>query len=130
LHQAQTAIGSGRKTGRGVERATQTRLGFLPESHTDFIFAVVGERFGFVGGAIVLSLYALLIWRALRILTIAKNLYGALLAAGIGAMLMTQAFADVGGQAGLVPITGRPLALLGYGGLSGVVALGRVGPPP
>ena len=81
LKQAEIAIGSGRKTGRGGERATQTRLDFLPESHTDFIFAVVGERYGFVGAAIVLSLYALLIWRALRILTLAKNLYGALIAA-------------------------------------------------
>jgi rod shape determining protein RodA len=127
LNQAQTAIGSGRKTGRGAERATQTRLGFLPESHTDFIFAVVGERFGFVGGAIVLSLYALLIWRALRILTIAKNLYGALLAAGIGAMLMTQVFVNVGGNVGIMPITGIPLPLMSYGGSSVIVTLIALG---
>ena len=67
--------------------ATQTQLNFLPEHHTDFIFAVVGERYGFVGAALVLSLYALLIWRGLRILTMAKNLYGALIAGGIVAML-------------------------------------------
>jgi rod shape determining protein RodA len=127
LKQAEIAIGSGRKTGRGTERATQTRLDFLPESHTDFIFAVVGEQYGFVGGAIVLSLYALLIWRALRILTIAKNLYGALLAAGIGAMLMTQVFVNVGGNVGIMPITGIPLPLMSYGGSSVIVTLIALG---
>ena len=127
LNQAQTAIGSGRKTGRGAARATQTRLGFLPESHTDFVFAVVGERYGFVGAGIVLSLYALLIWRALRILTIAKNLYGALLAAGIGAMLMTQVFVNVGGNVGIMPITGIPLPLMSYGGSSVIVTLLALG---
>jgi rod shape determining protein RodA len=127
LNQAQTAIGSGRKTGRGAARATQTRLGFLPESHTDFIFAVVGERYGFVGAAIVLSLYALLIWRALRILTIAKNLYGALLAAGVGAMLLTQVFVNVGGNVGIMPITGIPLPLMSYGGSSVIVTLVALG---
>ena len=78
------AIGAGQKTGRGDE-ATQTKLDFLPEHHTDFVFRVVGEEFGFMGAAIVLSLFALLIWRCLRILTMAKNLYGALIAAGVSA---------------------------------------------
>src|SRR5207247_202628 len=85
--QSQVAIGSGQKTGRGPEHATQTKLDFLPEHHTDFVFSVVGEEFGFMGAALVLSLYALLIWRALRILTMAKNLYGALIAGGVAAML-------------------------------------------
>ena len=76
INQALIAVGSGGKTGRGDE-ATQSQAGFLPERHTDFIFAVVGERFGFVGAAFLLSLYALLIWRALRIMTLSKNLYGA-----------------------------------------------------
>src|ERR671931_1851337 len=79
LRQSQVAIGSGQKTGRGPEHATQTKLDFLPEHHTDFVFSVVGEEFGFAGAALVLSLYALLIWRALRILTMAKHLYGALI---------------------------------------------------
>lgn len=74
-NQSRIAIGSGGKTGRG-EHATQTKLNFLPEHHTDFINSVVGERWGFVGAALVLSLYALLIWRALRILTMAKDLFG------------------------------------------------------
>jgi rod shape determining protein RodA len=127
LKQSETAIGSGRKTGRGSARATQTRLDFLPENHTDFIFAVVGERYGFVGAAIVLSLYALMIWRALRILTISKNLYGALIAAGVGAMLMTQVFVNVGGNVGIMPITGIPLPLMSYGGSSVVVTLIALG---
>jgi rod shape determining protein RodA len=127
LQQATTAIGSGRKTGRGVEGATQTRFEFLPERHTDFIFAVVGETYGFTGAAIVLSLFALLIWRMLRILTLAKNLYGALLAAGIAAMMMTQVFVNVGGNLGIMPITGIPLPLMSYGGSSVMVTLIALG---
>ena len=88
---------------------------------------MVGERYGFVGAAIVLSLYALLIWRSLRILTISKNLYGALIAAGVGAMLMTQVFVNVGGNVGIMPITGIPLPLMSYGGSSVVVTLAALG---
>jgi rod shape determining protein RodA len=127
VQQAETAIGSGQKTGRGSHNATQTRLEFLPERHTDFIFAVVGERYGFVGAGIVLSLYAFLIWRALRILTLAKNLYGALLAGGIAVMLMTQVFVNVGGNVGIMPITGIPLPLMSYGGSSVIVTLLALG---
>jgi rod shape determining protein RodA len=127
LKQAEIAIGSGRKTGRGPERATQTKLSFLPEGHTDFIFAVVGEQYGFVGGAIVLSLYALIIWRALRILTLAKNLYGALVAGGVAAMLLTQTLINVGGNVGIMPITGIPLPLMSYGGSSVLVTLMALG---
>lgn len=112
------AIGSGEKTGRGVEKADQTSLGFLPEHHTDFIFAVIGETYGFVGAALVLSLYALLIWRGLRILTLAKNLYGALIAGGITVMLLFQTFVNVGMNVGIMPITGVPAPLLSYGGSS------------
>ncbi|HKG63761.1 MAG TPA: FtsW/RodA/SpoVE family cell cycle protein, partial [Solirubrobacteraceae bacterium] len=98
--QSKIAIGSGEKTGRGVDNATQTSLNFLPEHHTDFIFAVVGETYGFAGAALVLSLYALLIWRGLHILTIAKNLYGALLAGGITVMLLFQLFVNIGMNVG------------------------------
>jgi rod shape determining protein RodA len=121
------AIGSGQKTGRGVEQATQTRLKFLPENQTDFIFAVVGETYGFVGAALVLSLYALLIWRALRVLTMAKNLYGALIAGGILAMLMFQVFVNVGMTIGIMPITGVPLPLMSYGGSSVLVTFMALG---
>jgi rod shape determining protein RodA len=112
------AIGSGEKTGRGVEHATQTGLNFLPEHHTDFIFAVVGETYGFAGAALVLSLYALLIWRTLRIVTLAKNLFGALIAGGILAMLMFQVFVNVGMTIGIMPITGVTLPLMSFGGAS------------
>ncbi|HEX2015494.1 MAG TPA: rod shape-determining protein RodA [Solirubrobacteraceae bacterium] len=124
--QSKIAIGSGQKTGRG-HQATQTKLNFLPEHHTDFIFAVVGEQYGFVGAALVLSLYALLIWRALRILTMAKNLYGALVAGGIVAMLMFQVFVNVGMTVGIMPITGVTLPLMSYGGSSVLTTLLAVG---
>jgi rod shape determining protein RodA len=127
LNQSRIAIGAGEKTGRGPDHATQTRLNFLPEHHTDFVFAVVGEEFGFLGAAIVLSLYALLIWRALRILTMAKNLYGALIAGGIVAMLMFQVFVNVGMTVGIMPITGVPLPLMSYGGSSVLVTLIALG---
>jgi rod shape determining protein RodA len=126
VNQALIAVGSGQKTGRGDE-ATQTQLDFIPERHTDFIFAVVGERFGFVGAAFVLSLYALLIWRALRILTLSKNLYGTLVAGGIAAMLMFQVFVNVGMSIGVMPVTGVPLPLMSYGGSSVLVTFIAIG---
>ncbi len=125
-NQSRIAIGSGEKTGRGAS-ATQTKYNFLPEHHTDFIFAVVGERWGFAGAALVLSLYALIIWRALRILTMAKNLYGALLAGGIVVMLMFQIFVNVGMTVGIMPITGIPLPLMSYGGSSLIATMLAIG---
>jgi rod shape determining protein RodA len=121
------AIGSGQKTGRGVAHATQTSLHFLPENQTDFIFSVVGETYGFVGAALVLSLYALLIWRSLRILTMSKNLYGTVIAGGVLAMLMFQVFVNVGMTVGIMPITGVPLPLVSYGGSSVVVTFIAIG---
>jgi len=126
INQSLTAIGSGGKTGRG-DQSTQTKLNFLPEHHTDFIFSVVGEEFGFVGAALVLSLFALLIWRALRILTMSKNFYGALVAGGITAMLMFQVFVNVGMTIGIMPITGIPLPLMSYGGSSVITTLMAIG---
>jgi rod shape determining protein RodA len=117
-HQALIAMGSGEKTGRGVADATQTSLNFLPEHHTDFIFAVVGETYGFAGCALILSLYALLVWRGLHILTVAKNLYGALLAGGITVMLLFQLFVNIGMNVGIMPITGVTAPLLSFGGSS------------
>jgi rod shape determining protein RodA len=124
--QSKIAIGSGQQTGRGSQ-STQTRLNFLPEHRTDFIFAVVGEQYGFVGAALVLSLYALLIWRALRILTLAKNLFGTLVAGGIVAMLMFQVFVNVGMTVGIMPITGVTLPLMSYGGSSVLTTLLALG---
>ncbi|MDQ3677980.1 MAG: rod shape-determining protein RodA [Actinomycetota bacterium] len=125
-NQSRIAIGAGQKTGR-QEQATQATLNFLPEERTDFIFAVIGERWGFAGAALVLSLYALLVWRALRILTMAKNLYGALIAGGIVAMILFQVFINVGMNVGIMPITGIPLPLLSYGGSSVIATLLAIG---
>ena len=126
INQALIAVGSGGKTGRGDD-ATQTQNGFLPERHTDFIFAVVGERFGFVGAAFLLSLYALLLWRALRIMTLSKNLYGSMIAGGIAAMLLFQVFINVGMNVGVAPITGIPLPLMSAGGSSVIVTFLALG---
>jgi rod shape determining protein RodA len=124
--ESKIAIGSGQKTGRGSD-ATQIRLNFVPEDHTDFVFAAVGEQYGFVGAGLVLCLYALLIWRTLRILTMSKDLFGSLLAAGVAAMLMFQVFVNVGMTIGIMPITGVTLPLMSYGGSSVITTLLAVG---
>lgn len=125
-NQSVVAIGAGELTGRG-DKATQTRLDFVPERHTDFIFAVIGERYGFAGAALVLSLYALLFWRALRITTLSKNAYGTLVAGGIAISLLFQTFVNVGMNLGIMPITGIPLPLLSYGGSSVLATFLAVG---
>jgi len=124
--QSRIAIGAGQRGGRGDE-ATQTRNNFLPEHHTDFIFAVVGETYGFIGVAVVLSLFALLIWRCMRILTMAKNLYGVLIAGGVLSMVAFQVFVNVGMNVGIMPITGVTLPLMSYGGSSVLVTLMALG---
>jgi rod shape determining protein RodA len=124
--QSRIAIGSGEKFGRR-NNATQTRDNFLPENQTDFIFATLAERYGFVGGAILLSFYALLMWRALRALTLAKNLFGAICAGGILAMLLFQVFVNVGMNVGIMPITGIPLPLMSYGGSSVITTFVAIG---
>lgn len=126
LRQAQIAVGSGGKAGRG-DQATQTELNFLPEHHTDFVFSVVGERYGFLGAAFVLSLYALLVSRALRLLTLSKNLYGTLIAGGVAAMLMFQVLVNVGMNLGIMPVTGITLPLMSYGGSSVLVTFMAIG---
>lgn len=125
-NQSKVAIGAGQFSGRG-DQATQTRLDFVPERSTDFIFAVIGERYGFVGAAFVLSLYALLFWRALRITTLSKNSYGTLVAGGIAVSLLFQTFVNVGMNLGIMPITGIPLPLISYGGSSVLATLLAVG---
>ena len=87
----------------------------------------MGERWGFVGAAFVLSMYALLIWRGLRILTVSKNLFGAIVAGGIVSMLMFQVFVNVGMNVGIMPITGIPLPLFSYGGSSVLTTFLAVG---
>jgi rod shape determining protein RodA len=124
--ESKIAIGSGQKFGRGPN-ATQTKLNYVPEDHTDFVFAAVGEQYGFVGAAFVLALYGLLIWRALRILAMSKDLFGSLVAAGVAAMLMFQVFVNVGMTIGIMPITGVTLPLMSYGGSSVITTLLAVG---
>jgi rod shape determining protein RodA len=126
LAESKIAIGSGQKTGRG-SNSTQLTGNYLPEDHTDFVFAAVGEQYGFVGAGLVLCLYALLIWRTLRILTMSKDLFGSLLAAGVAAMLMFQVFVNVGMTIGIMPITGVTLPLMSYGGSSVIATLLAVG---
>lgn len=124
--QAVIAVGSGELAGRGDD-ATQAELLFLPERHTDFVFAVIGERFGFAGAALVVLLYGLLLWRALRILRLAKSFYGTMIAAGIVAMLAFQVIVNVGMNLAIMPVAGITLPLLSYGGssvLGTLIALG------
>jgi rod shape determining protein RodA len=116
-HQSVINIGAGQKFGLGAA-ATHTAINFVPLNSTDFIFAALAERFGFAGAAFVLSLYALIIWRTLRIVAAAKNLFGALVAAGVVAMLMFQVFVNVGVTVGILPVTGVTLPLMSYGGSS------------
>jgi rod shape determining protein RodA len=117
VNQAIIAVGSGERAGRGDD-ATQTELLFLPERHTDFIYAVIGERFGFTGAALVILLYALLFWRALRVMRISTSYYGVMIAGGIVAMLAFQVIVNVGMNLGLMPVTGITLPLISYGGSS------------
>jgi len=124
--ESKIAIGSGGKTGRGAN-ADQVPYGFVPESDTDFVFAALGERYGFVGAGLVLLLYALLISRTLRVLVMAKDLFGSLIAAGVAAMLIFQVFVNVGMTIGIMPITGVTLPLMSYGGSSVIATLLSVG---
>lgn len=123
--ESKIAIGAGQQT--GLKNVGSAQLGYVPYDESDFVFASVGEQYGFVGAALVLSLYALLIWRALRILTMAKDLLGALLAAGVTAMLMCQVFVNVGVAVGIMPDTGITLPLMSYGGSSVISTMLAIG---
>ena len=127
LDQSMIAIGSGGLTGRGYLAGTQTNLDYVPEQHTDFIFTVVGEEFGFVGALVVLGLFALLLWRAIRIASLSKDPFGTYLAAGIAAMFAIEIFVNVGMTIGIMPITGIPLPFLSYGGSAMLVNCIAVG---
>jgi len=124
--QSMIAVGSGALTGRG-EQATQTTLDFLPEHHTDFIFAVIGERFGFAGAVVLIALYAIVLWRALRIATLSRDMYGSIMAGGIAAMLLFQIFVNIGMTIGIMPVTGIPLPFVSYGGAAMVTFLLLIG---
>ncbi|HXF99051.1 MAG TPA: rod shape-determining protein RodA [Gaiellaceae bacterium] len=127
VNQSMTAVGSGRLTGRGVVEASQTRLDYLPEHATDFAFASLAEQRGFVGCAILLLLYLLLVWRGLRVLTLAGDLYGAITAGGLVSAFLFQVFVNVGMTMGIAPVTGIPLPFVTVGGSSLVANLLLVG---
>ncbi len=113
--QSKIAIGSGMISGKGLFAGTQSQLNFLPENHTDFIFAVIGEELGFIGIIIVLLLYGIVIYRGIRIAMEAKDDFGSLLAVGIVAMLAFHVLVNVGMTMGIMPVTGIPLPFMSYG---------------
>ena len=114
--QASIALGSGGVIGKGWLNGTQTHLDFLPEKHTDFIFAVFGEEFGLIGNALLLVLYLLLISRAMVITANASTLFARLLAGAVTLMFFTYAFVNMGMVSGVLPVVGVPLPLVSYGG--------------
>ncbi len=125
--QSLITVGSGMFLGKGLGRGTQSHLEFLPEHHTDFIFASVSEELGFLGGAAIISLYAFLVWRIFSVAIKEEDQFGRLLCAGIGAMVLVQAFINIGMNLSILPVTGVTLPLVSYGGasiLSTFVALG------
>jgi rod shape determining protein RodA len=127
LEQAKIAIGSGGLAGEGLFSGSQTRLAYVPEQHTDFVFTVVGEELGLVGGATVLGLFGLLAWRIWRAAWRTTDPFGALCCAGVLAMLVFQVTENVGMTMGITPITGIPLPFLSYGGSSMLACFAAVG---
>ena len=114
--QSKIAIGSGGLTGKGFLEGTQTKLAFLPEQHTDFIFAVICEEFGFLGAFFVLALFIFILWRALSIAVQTKNRFSSLTAIGLATILLFHIFVNIGMTIGIMPVTGLPLPFLSYGG--------------
>lgn len=125
--QSKIAIGSGGLYGKGWLNGTQSHLEFLPERHTDFIFAVYGEEFGLVGVAILLSLYLAIILRGLYIAVSAQDTFSRLLAGGVTITFLVYLFVNIGMVSGLLPVVGLPLPLLSYGGSSMVTLLASLG---
>ncbi len=127
VHQSQIAIGSGGLWGKGLFSGTQSQLGFLPERHTDFIYAVVGEETGFVGSLGILALYMTLIWRIVAAARSARDRYGFLVCSGLASMFAFYLALNVGMCLGLMPVAGIPLPLISYGGSSLVITLWALG---
>jgi len=127
LEQAKSAIIAGGFDGAGLFNGTQTKLSYVPEQHTDFIFTVVGEELGFVGGATVIALFSLLAWRLWRIALLSSDFFGTLVAIGVLAMFAFQVFENVGMTMGIMPITGLPLPFMSYGGSAIIASFAAVG---
>ena len=127
LQASLAAVSHGGVGGTGTKNATQTLFGYLPEHATDFVFAVVGEERGFVGAAWLIALYALLLWRGLKVITKSRSTFGSLVAAGVVSMLLFQITINIGMTIGLAPITGIPLPFMSFGGshtLTNLLAIG------
>ena len=127
LAQSKIAIGSGGLTGKGANAASQTNLAYVPQQHTDFIFTAIGEERGFIGTMMIVGLFALLLWRCVRIAFVSKDLFGTMLASGIGAMFAFQVFVNIGMTVGIMPITGIPLPFVSYGGSSLITSYVAIG---
>jgi rod shape determining protein RodA len=125
--QARIAIGNGGLFGQGLFDGSQTRSGFVPEQHTDFVFTVAGEELGLIGAGVLIALFTLLLWRALVIATRAEDMFGRVAAAGIACWLGFQTFQNIGMCLGIMPVTGVPLPLVSYGGSSMFASLVAVG---
>ena len=125
--QSETAIGAGQASGRGVSGASQTRLAYLPEHATDFVFASFAEQRGFLGVSILLLLYLLVVWRGLRVITVAGDFFSAVVAGGIVFGFLFQVFVNVGMTMGIAPVTGIPLPFVTVGGSSMVANLLAIG---
>jgi rod shape determining protein RodA len=125
--QSTVAVGSGGLLGKGLGHGSQSQLNFLPEKHTDFIFAAIAEELGLLGAAFVLGLYALLFYRMRETARLARDNFGYLLVVGIIIMLFAQVFVNVGMNIGIVPVAGVPLPFLSYGGSSMLAMLASFG---
>lgn len=125
--QSKIAIGSGGVYGKGWLNGTQSHLEFLPERHTDFIFAVFGEEFGLLGAALLLALYLLIVLRGLYMATQAQETYGRLLAGGLTMTFLVYVFVNIGMVSGILPVVGLPLPLVSYGGSSMVTLMASFG---
>jgi rod shape determining protein RodA len=127
IAQSKVAVGAGGLDGRGVAGATQTNLLYLPEHATDFVFASFAEQRGFFGTAVLLCLYLLVVWRGLRIITVARDLFSAIVAGGIVVAFLFQIYVNVGMTMGIAPITGIPLPFVSVGGSSMIANLAAMG---
>lgn len=125
--QSKTAIGSGMIYGRGLYKGVQNQLGYLPTKETDFIFAVIGEELGLVGGLTLLCLYAVLLCRLIRIAKNAANMFGSLIVTGITGMILFHIFENIGMTMGLMPVTGIPLPFISSGGTFMLVNMISIG---
>jgi rod shape determining protein RodA len=126
-NQSKISIGAGGLSGEGLFQGSQTRLGNVPEQHTDFIFTAVGEQLGFAGSATLLALFCIIAWRVWRTAQLARDEFGMLVCVGVLALLMFQIFENVGMTMGIMPVTGIPLPLVSYGGSSTITYFAALG---